>query len=58
MDPNQPFAVSASIPVNQRLGKVHFLHTAAWGGKNAPACRYIQHYRGGLSEEIPNVYPG
>jgi len=55
VDPNLPFPVRVSAPVNHRLSKVHFLHTAAWGGKNTPTCRYILHYRGGFTEELPIV---
>ncbi|MBT3381203.1 MAG: hypothetical protein HN742_37120 [Lentisphaerae bacterium] len=55
VDPNLPFPDKVSIPVNQRLSKIHFIHTAGWGSKNTAAFRYILHYRDGLTEEVPVV---
>jgi len=52
---NAPFPERASIPVGQRLSKLHFLHTVTWGSEGAPAFRYVLRYTDGFIEEVPVV---
>ena len=55
MNPNAAFPESVSIPVRQRLSKLHFLHTVTWGTSSGVAFRYILHYADGVTEEVPVV---
>ena len=53
MNPDAPFPPSVSIPVGQRLSKLHFLHTVAWGSsRKARAFTYVLHYTDGFKEEV------
>jgi len=51
--PNVPFPERVSIPVGQRLSKLHFLHTATWAPSSGLAFTYVLHYQDGVTEEVP-----
>jgi len=48
-----PFPDKISVPVSQRLSKLHLLHTTTWGGTGYKAFRYVLHYTDGFTEQVP-----
>ncbi|MGC9317417.1 MAG: hypothetical protein ACP5KN_05190, partial [Armatimonadota bacterium] len=55
VQPDPPFPERVSIPVRERLSKLHFLHTVTWGQRSGEVFRYILHYTDGVTEEVPVV---
>lgn len=56
-NPQRPFqAESREIPVNEKLERLYFLHTAAWMARaGAPVAEYIVTYESGETERIPVI---